>query len=135
MIRQLVALVRKDLQLFRADRRALIVSFAVPAILATLFGVVFRGNSGSLHLSSRVVNLDGSPGSVRLADALVHDPVLSAQPATQAEAKIAKTTNRPALRSADSERSRKAMPSGIAVAASPKLWIRSASRATLPVAM
>ncbi len=27
------------------------------------------------------------------------------------------------------------MPSGIAVAASPKLWIRSASRATLPVPM
>jgi hypothetical protein len=47
----------------------------------------------------------------------------ASNPATQAETKIAKTTNSPALRSADSERSRKAMPRGIAVAASPKLWI------------
>jgi len=37
-------------------------------------------------------------------------------PATQAETKIAKTTKRPAARSACSERRRKAMASGIAVA-------------------
>ena len=60
---------------------------------------------------------------------------IASTPATQAEMKIAATTNRPAQRSARAERSRKAMPSGIAVPASPKLWIRSASRATLPLAM
>ncbi len=53
-------------------------------------------------------------------------------PATTAETKIAATTNSPAPRSARSERSRNAMPSGIAVSASPKLWIRSASSATEP---
>lgn len=48
-------------------------------------------------------------------------------------AKIAATTNNPAIRSARTERKRKATPSGSAVAASPKLWIRSASSAMLPL--
>src|SRR3954454_11138465 len=55
-------------------------------------------------------------------------------PATHALTKMAATTNRPAPRSARSERSRNAMPSGIAVSASPKLWMRSASSATEPEA-
>ena len=86
--RQLLALVRKDLKLFRADRRALIVSFAVPAMLALLFGLVFRSTSGSgVHIKSRVVNLDpGSAASLRLADALAADPLLAALPASRAEA-------------------------------------------------
>ena len=47
--------------------------------------------------------------------------------------KIARTTARPAYPSARSERNANATPSGTAVSASPTLWIRSASRATLPV--
>jgi ABC-2 type transport system permease protein len=86
MKRQLVALVRKDLKLFRSDRRALIVSFAVPAVLALLFGLAFRGDGGGMHLRSRVVNLDGSPGSQRLAAALAQNPVLAATPATREDA-------------------------------------------------
>jgi ABC-2 type transport system permease protein len=86
MKRQLVALVRKDLKLFRSDRRALIVSFAVPATLALLFGLAFRSSGGGMHLRSRVVNLDDSPGGARLAQVLARDPVLSATPATRAEA-------------------------------------------------
>src|SRR3954449_11105893 len=45
---------------------------------------------------------------------------------------MARTTKSPAARSARSERSRKAIPRGTAVNASPKLWMRSASRATEP---
>ena len=56
-------------------------------------------------------------------------------PATQALTKIAATTTSPARRSATRERSANAMPSGTGVSASPKLWIRSASRATLPLAV
>ncbi len=52
--------------------------------------------------------------------------------ATQAETKIASTTASPASFSPAAERSRNAMPSGTAVSASPKLWIRSASSATDP---
>jgi hypothetical protein len=48
--------------------------------------------------------------------------------------KIAATTNRPATRSARSERSRNAIPTGTAVKASPKLCIKSASSAMLSVA-
>jgi hypothetical protein len=47
--------------------------------------------------------------------------------------KIASTTARPARRSPLMLRKKKARPSGIAVRASPKLWIRSASSATLSV--
>jgi ABC-2 type transport system permease protein len=86
MKRQLVALVRKDLKLFRSDRRALIVSFAVPAVLALLFGLAFRGAGGGMHLRSRVVNLDDSPGAARLAAALAANPVLAATPSTREEA-------------------------------------------------
>jgi ABC-2 type transport system permease protein len=86
MKRQLVALVRKDLKLFRSDRRALIVSFAVPAVLALLFGLAFRGAGGGMHLRSRVVDLDGSPGAARLAAALAANPVLAATPSTRDEA-------------------------------------------------
>src|SRR3954470_18339134 len=45
---------------------------------------------------------------------------------------MARTTKSPAARSARSERSRKAIPRGTAVNASPTLWMRSASRATEP---
>src|SRR3954462_13142816 len=45
---------------------------------------------------------------------------------------MARTTKSPAARSARTERSRKAIPRGTAVNASPKLWMRSASRATEP---
>ena len=38
-----VALVRKDLQLFFSDRRAVILTFAVPIAIASFFGSIFRG--------------------------------------------------------------------------------------------
>jgi ABC-2 type transport system permease protein len=87
MKRQLTALIRKDLKIFRSDRRALIVSFAVPALLALLFGMAFRGgSSGPAHVNVRIVDLDGSAGSQRLAAALTGHPLLRAQPATRDEA-------------------------------------------------
>lgn len=48
--------------------------------------------------------------------------------ATSALTKMARTTVRPASRSPRRLRKKKASPSGIAVRASPKLWIRSAPR-------
>jgi ABC-2 type transport system permease protein len=41
----LVAMVRKDLQLFFSDRRAVIMSFAVPIAIASFFGAIFSGPS------------------------------------------------------------------------------------------
>src|ERR1700732_5118540 len=41
------ALVRRDLHLFFMDRRALIMSFVAPILLASFFGYVFGGVTGS----------------------------------------------------------------------------------------
>jgi ABC-2 type transport system permease protein len=86
MRRPLIALVKKDLKLFRADRRAVVVSIVLPAALALMFGFIFRGARGEVHVKSRVVDLDGSPAARRLTDALAADPVLAARPAGASEA-------------------------------------------------
>ena len=39
----LLAMVRKDLQLFFSDRRSVIVSFVVPIAIASFFGSIFSG--------------------------------------------------------------------------------------------
>ena len=41
----LVAMIRKDLQLFLSDRRAVIMSFIVPIAIASFFGSIFSGPS------------------------------------------------------------------------------------------
>ncbi len=59
----LVAMVRKDLQLFFGDRRALIMSFAAPIAIASFFGAIFPGPGGGgepAKISVRVVDEDGS---------------------------------------------------------------------------
>ncbi|HKE17171.1 MAG TPA: ABC transporter permease [Kofleriaceae bacterium] len=88
-MRTLRALVIKDLKLFRSDRRSLIVVVVMPMLLSLLFGFIFRSQKeggASLHLRSRVVDLDRSPGAERLALALARNPILTARPATRAEA-------------------------------------------------
>jgi ABC-2 type transport system permease protein len=42
----LLAMIRKDLQLFFSDRRSVIVSFVVPIAIASFFGMVFSGGGG-----------------------------------------------------------------------------------------
>ena len=39
----LLAMIRKDLQLFFSDRRSVIVSFVVPIAIASFFGSIFNG--------------------------------------------------------------------------------------------
>ena len=41
----IAAMVRKDLQLFFSDRRAVIMSFLVPIAIASFFGSIFSGPS------------------------------------------------------------------------------------------
>ena len=45
MLTPLIAMVRKDLQLFFSDRRSVIVSFVVPIAIASFFGSIFSGPS------------------------------------------------------------------------------------------
>jgi ABC-2 type transport system permease protein len=59
----LLAMVRKDLQLFFSDRRSVIVSFVVPIAIASFFGSIFSGPSNSnepARISIAVVDQDGS---------------------------------------------------------------------------
>ncbi|HEV8211437.1 MAG TPA: ABC transporter permease [Vicinamibacterales bacterium] len=59
----LLAMVRKDLQLFFSDRRSVIVSFVVPIAIASFFGSIFSGPSNSSEpakISIAVVDHDGS---------------------------------------------------------------------------
>ena len=58
-----VALVRKDLQLFFSDRRAVILTFAVPIAIASFFGSIFRGasdNDEPAKIAVAIVDRDGS---------------------------------------------------------------------------
>ena len=59
----LLAMVRKDLQLFFSDRRSVIVSFVVPIAIASFFGSIFSGPSNSsepARISIAVVDQDNS---------------------------------------------------------------------------
>jgi ABC-2 type transport system permease protein len=59
----LLAMVRKDLQLFFSDRRSVIVSFVVPIAIASFFGAVFSGSGRDrepTRISVAIVDQDGS---------------------------------------------------------------------------
>jgi len=59
----IAAMIRKDLQLFFSDRRAVIMSFAVPIAIASFFGSIFSGpsrNAEPARIAVAVVDQDGS---------------------------------------------------------------------------
>jgi ABC-2 type transport system permease protein len=59
----LLAMVRKDLQLFFSDRRSVIVSFVVPIAIASFFGAVFAGSGRDrepARIAVAIVDQDGS---------------------------------------------------------------------------
>jgi ABC-2 type transport system permease protein len=59
----IVAMVRKDLQLFFSDRRAVIMSFLVPIAIASFFGSIFSGpsrNAEPARIAVAIVDQDDS---------------------------------------------------------------------------
>jgi len=90
----LLAMVRKDLQLFFSDRRSVIVSFVVPIAIASFFGSIFAGGAGSdnrqrARIAVVMVDQDGSTISRGvLADAQA-DPNLNVSTADEAAARDA----------------------------------------------
>ena len=67
----LIAMVRKDLQLFFTDRRSVIVSFLVPIAIASFFGSIFSGPSRSsepARINVIVVDGDGSAIAKSIVD-------------------------------------------------------------------
>lgn len=83
----LLALVQKDLLLFRKDRRALLVAFALPALIAFLFGFAFgKRRPSETKLEAAIVDLDRSDGARRLAEALAENPRLQVRALSKADA-------------------------------------------------
>jgi ABC-2 type transport system permease protein len=72
------AIVRKDLLLFFADRRAVIMSFAAPIAIASFFGFIFSGNQDSetARVQVRVVDHDQSAISRAIVQGLSTDKAL-----------------------------------------------------------
>ena len=73
---QILAMVRKDLQVFFSDRRAVIMSFLVPIAIASFFGSIFSGptrSSEPAKIPIIVVDQDGGTISKSIVDGLQKD--------------------------------------------------------------
>lgn len=93
-LRVILALAAKDWSLFWADRRAALLAFAVPIILASAFGLVFHkaaGRSNAPTLPLLVVVEDSGPLTQQIAAALLANPRVEAELVSRevAEARIA----------------------------------------------
>lgn len=84
-----LALVRKDLLLFLANRRALLLTLLAPILIGAFFGSLFGGQAAQVsQVPVALTDLDDSPLSRRLAAALAADPALKLQ-ALPADAALA----------------------------------------------
>jgi ABC-2 type transport system permease protein len=72
-----LALIRKDLILFLSDRRALIVSLALPIVIGAFFGYVFGGSGAKgSAIEIALVLQDTSESGRKIAAGLTSDPSL-----------------------------------------------------------
>src|SRR5476649_520295 len=86
----LLAMVRKDLQIFFGDRRSVIVSFVVPIAIASFFGAVFSGggqNREAARIAVAIVDQDGSAISKAVVAGADTDKNLKVAKPTEAEAR------------------------------------------------
>jgi ABC-2 type transport system permease protein len=84
-----VALIRKDLILFLSDRRALVISLALPIVIAAFFGSLFGGSAKTSAIEVALVQQDGSEIGNRIAAGLKADPNLHITALSMAEAEKA----------------------------------------------
>ena len=90
MLTPFLAMVRKDLQLFFSDRRAVIMSFIVPIAIASFFGSIFSGpdrNAEPAKIPIMIVDQDGSAISKGIVSGVLSDRNLKMTPADVEEAK------------------------------------------------
>jgi ABC-2 type transport system permease protein len=88
----LIAMVRKDLQLFFSDRRAVVMSFVVPIAIASFFGSIFSGpnrNSEPVRIAVAIIDLDGSSVSKDIVASAEADRNLRLTQPTAEEARAA----------------------------------------------
>jgi ABC-2 type transport system permease protein len=88
----LLAMVRKDLQLFFSDRRSVIVSFVVPIAIASFFGSIFGGpsqNSEAAKIAVAIIDQDGTAISQGIVTGMQGDRNFKVTTPTEAEARDA----------------------------------------------
>ena len=86
----LLAMVRKDLQLFFSDRRSVIVSFVVPIAIASFFGAIFSGsgqNREPARIAIAIVDQDASAISTAIVAGADSDKNLKVAKPTEDEAR------------------------------------------------
>src|SRR5258706_3570018 len=87
-----VALIRRDLKLFFADRRAVLMSIVAPIAIGSFFGYIF-GGSGTQKETSRIPVLasdqDGSAISREIVSRLTADKYLDVKPSNPEQAREA----------------------------------------------
>lgn len=96
----LFAIVRKDLQLFRTDRRAVLMQIAAPVLISAFFGFVFSrstGDGGSARIAVLVVDQDGSAISQAVSAGLASEAALEVKPASADAARDAVRRGRAAV--------------------------------------
>jgi ABC-2 type transport system permease protein len=78
-MRPILAMIRKDLQLFLTDRRAVIMAIVAPIAIASFFGSIFpgAGESGRTKVPIAIVDEDGSPISRAIVAGAQEDAYVS----------------------------------------------------------
>jgi ABC-2 type transport system permease protein len=92
-----LSLARKDWRLFWADRRAALLCFVVPVVLASAFGLIFnRPDADAAHARLPVVIVveDGGPFTRQVADDLLASPRLEAKEVSREDAEAAVAARR-----------------------------------------
>ena len=125
------ALLRKDLVLHFSNRRAVIMSFFAPVFIAAFFGSLFGGSGGSggsgtapSGVAVAVVDLDQSPASARVLNALRADKTLTVTEVSAAQA--------PGLVQAGKVRAAITLPAGFAAQAGQALFSGATGGALKP---
>src|ERR1051325_3199427 len=95
----LAALVGKDLQSFFTDRRAVVLTLAIPIAIASFFGTLFGGvgNQEAARVAVAMVDQDGSGLSKRLFAATAADKALAVTQSSIDDARAAVRSGRVAV--------------------------------------
>ena len=124
----LLAIIRKDLQLFRTDRRAVLMQIAAPVVISAFFGFVFSRSTADApkaKIAVLVVDEDGSSISHAVAEGLSSEAVLNvkAVPIDEARAEVRQGHAAVAV----------VLPAGFASAASSALSRAGAGKPEVPI--
>src|SRR5690348_9452806 len=96
----ILALAAKDWRLFLADRRAAVLCFAVPIVLASAFGIVFHrgaGRAGAPRLPLLIVVEGDGPFTSQVVADLLASPRVEAEVVSAADAEARVADRRPGV--------------------------------------